>query len=147
METRRRPRRCGLASLAITALLTFAPFCLHAQGATLTADQRSTLMMLMASFGHDVALSPDVTAALGVSKSGETLTLRQISVNGHPNLHTYVPLPDGGLMLSVNDNNGVWVCRLDADLRLIAGVSKLSGHPPIVVPMADAERDIEAELA
>jgi hypothetical protein len=49
-----------------------------------TADQRKKLEMLIADHGHDVGLAPDTTAALGLGKKGEILTLRQLTVNTPP---------------------------------------------------------------
>lgn len=134
-------------SFAVLMMLTFAPASLQAQSSALTADQRNTLTMLLANVGHTIALDSVVTAALGLSKGGEILTLRQLTVNGHPNLHTYIPLPDGGVLLSVLDTKGAWACRLDADLKLITAVFKLPDHAPVVIPVSDAERNVQAELA
>jgi len=102
----------------------------------------------MATYGHDTALSPDVTAALGLSKGNELLTPRQLTVNEHPNLHTYIPLSDGGVMLSFRDSVAALCYRLDANLKLMGtGVSKTVGKAPIVIPMSEAERNVRVELA
>ena len=133
---------------AVTELQSADPA--HAASASktiLTADQQKILLNLRDAHGHDVALSSAVTAALGISKGAEVLTLRQLTINAHPNLHVYIPLPDGGFMLSFVDDVAASSYRLDANFKLLAAVSKKTGEAPIVIPMPDAERNAQTELA
>src|ERR1035437_4943339 len=56
----------------------------------LTAAPQKKLVALLVTHGLDVALHQSITAALGMSKVNEVLTLRQLTANTHPNLHTYI---------------------------------------------------------
>jgi hypothetical protein len=117
-----------------------------APGQILTADRQRKLMALRETHGHDVALGSRVTAALGISKGDEVLTLRQLTFGKHPIFHSYIPLPDGGVMLVFVDAAAAWSYRLNARLMLIAAVSA-NGGAPIVIPTPDAERNVQTELA
>ena len=115
---------------------------------SLTADQQRKLATLMAAHGHDVAMFAVVSAALGIGKDGEVLTMRQLTVNEHPNLHTYIPLSDGGFWFSFVDTVASWNYRVDANFGLIGSVSKKEiGQMPVVIPTPDAERKIQTEIA
>ena len=113
---------------------------------TLTAAQQKKLATLMATYGLDSALSQRVTAALGLSKGDEVLTLRQLTSKADPNLHSYIPLPDGGVLLIFVDSTAAWDYRLDTNLKLVAAVSAVSGRPLVVIPISDAERNVQVEL-
>jgi hypothetical protein len=112
----------------------------------LTAEQQKKLTTLMASFGHDVTLMQIITHALGLTKGSETLTPRQLSVNGHPDIHTYIPLSDGGFLIMLAGIDTAWSYRLDAGFTLIAAVSKNTGQAPTVFPIPDAERNVQTEI-
>ena len=128
-----------LASLAVLAILTFVPTGLRAQSSVLTADQQKKIAALLATCGKDVALRSAVTAALGVSKGDEVLTLRQLTATETRTYSTlYVPLPSGGVLIGLFDQATYWNYRLDENLKLIAAVSKQVGQPPVVIPMSDA---------
>jgi hypothetical protein len=135
-----------LASLAVLAILTFVPTGSQAQSPILTATQQQVLLKLMAAHGHDLALSPDVTALLGISKGDEVITRRQLAVNEHPLIHAYIPLPDGGTMLGFSDGVAGYSYRVDANLKLVVAVSKKGDQPAAAMPMADAGPNAEAEL-
>ena len=112
----------------------------------LTAAQQKALVTLMATYGHDIALNSGITAALGITKGNDVLTLRQLGVNAHPFGHIYIPLPDGGFMLIFNNRVAPASYRLDANLKLIAAVSKNGNEAPVVIPVPDAERSVHTEL-
>ena len=112
----------------------------------LSADQQKKLLALMAAHGQDEPLDPAGTAALGISKGNEVLTLRQLGVNTPLGVHGYIPLPDGGLMLGFSDETASSNYRLDANLRLIAAISMSTKQAPIAIPMPDAERNVQTEL-
>jgi hypothetical protein len=118
----------------------------HAVRRSLTPDQQRKLAELMTAHGHDVAMSALVTAALGIGKDGEVLTMRQLTVNEHPNLHTYIPLSDGGFWLSFVDTAASWNYRVDANFRLIGAV-RMDGRMPVVIPRPDAELSVQTEIA
>jgi hypothetical protein len=113
---------------------------------SLTVDQQRKLATLMAAHGHDVAMSAPVTTALGIGKDGEVLTMRQLTVNDHPDLHTYIPLSDGGFWLSFVDTAASWSYRVDANFGLIGAV-RMDGRMPVVIPRPDAERNVQTEIA
>jgi hypothetical protein len=137
-----------LASLAVLAILIFVPTGLRAQGSVLTADQQKKIAALLATYGKDVALRSAVTAALGVSKGDEVLTLRQLTATETTHLlHAYIPLPSGGVLIGLFDQATYWNYRLDEHLKLIAAVSKQVGQPPVVIPMSDAQDKIQIELS
>jgi hypothetical protein len=113
----------------------------------LTAAQKKKISMLMDVYGKAAVLHSDVTAALGISKGDEVLTLRSLADLEAPLLHAYIPLPDGGILLGLREDGVMtWNYRLDADLKLIAAVSKGVDQAPVVIPMADATRNAQAEI-
>ena len=114
---------------------------------SLTGDQQKKLAALMAAYGHDVALSQPVTDALGLSKGGEVLTLRQLTVDEHPELHTYIPLADRGFIFFFIDTTAARSYRLDGNFKFVAAVSKKKGQEPVVIPISDAYRNVQAEIA
>lgn len=116
----------------------------------LTADQQKKLAKLRVEHGLDVALSLPVTAALGIGKSDEVQTLRELVVNTHPGIHGYIPLLDGGILFFFFDDFGAEVVcsyRVDAKQKLIAAVSKKSDQAPVVIPIPDADRNVQIELS
>lgn len=127
-----------LAAVAIQAAPTPGP--------TLSSDQQKAIAALMALHGRDIPLNASVTFALGLSKKGEVLTLRQVTINAHPVLHGYVPLPDGGLLLMIDDQVLPIDYRLDANLKLLAAVS-MKGDAPVVVSVSDAQDGVNAEIS
>jgi hypothetical protein len=113
----------------------------------LTDDRQKKLKELLVTHGHDIALGQSVTAALGISKGNEVLTLRQLTADKHPILHSYIPLSDGGVLFVFVDFEAAWSYRLDADLKLIAAVKARGANNPVIsIPMPDAERNVEVEL-
>jgi hypothetical protein len=148
-----------LTSLAVSVMLTTAflaspPGVVGApqsaastKGPILSTAQRQVLMNLMAIHGHEAALSPRVTAALGITRGDEVLTVHQLVVDEPPLRHAYNPLPDGGVMLIFRDGIKPSSYRLDANLKLVAAISKTGKDDPIVIPIPDAERTVQTELA
>lgn len=112
---------------------------------TLSADQQKKLATLRAAFGHDTVLDQLVTNALGITKGKEVLTLRQLTVDKHPIMHSYIPLPDGGYLLVLADLDAAYSYRLDAHLKLVTAV-RAAGNGPVAIPVPDAERNAEVEL-
>ena len=137
-----------LVLLTVLAMLTFALAVPITSGAepTLTAEQQKKLATLMAAHGHDVQLDSGVGDARGISKGKESVTIRQLTVNEHPILHTYAPLSDGGVMLILLDSGTAWCYRLDAYLKVIAGVAEKEGLTPSVLPLPEAEQKAQVEL-
>jgi hypothetical protein len=136
-----------IASIAVLAALTFVPTGLHAQSSILTADQQKKLTVLMDAHGNETALARDVTAALGMTKGNEVVTLRQLTVDAHPIHHAYIPLSNGGLLLIAADATIAKSYRFDANQKLIGAVSK-NGDPagPVIIPNSEAERNAQLEL-
>jgi hypothetical protein len=160
VEERKMKRAHCVASLAILAILPLVSTSLQAQSQAtntapeasipkpiLTADQQKKLAALMAKYGKDAWLDSAVTAALGISQGDEALIPRQLTSSLPPLLHAYIPLPDGDILLGLQVNGTAWNYRLDANLKLVAAVSKISGQAPTIIPMSDAERNVHTELA
>jgi hypothetical protein len=135
-----------LASFAFLALLTFVPTGLRAQSATLTAAEQQTLLKLMDAHGHELTLSQDVTVLLGISKGNEVVIRRQLAVNEHPQIHAYIPLADGSVMLGFSDGVTAYSYRLDANQKLAAAVSKKGDQVAAAIPVADAGPNADVEL-
>ena len=135
-----------LASLAVLALLTLVPAGLPAQSSLLTPAEQQILLKLMDAHGHELMLSQDVTVLLGISKGNEVVIRRQLAVNEHPQIHAYIPLADGGVMLGFSDGVTAYSYRLDASQKLVAAVSKKGDQPAAAMPMADTGPNAEAEL-
>jgi hypothetical protein len=101
----------------------------------------------MAAHGHDVAMFAVVSAALGIGKDGEVLTMRQLTVNEHPDLDSYIPLLDSGFWLNFVDTVVSWNYRIDANFGLIRAVSIRQTGMPVIIPTSDAERNVQTEMA
>jgi hypothetical protein len=113
----------------------------------MSVAQQKRLARLLAVNGHDVEFRSPVMAALGLTHGNEPLTLRQLAIDTHSNVHCYMPLSDGGLYLSFVDTTAAWNYRFDSNLKLIKAVSSAEkGQVPTVVPLRDAKRKAEVEL-
>ena len=151
--------RRWLVGLAVLALWTPAKFA-SAQVATnansvpttkilLTEKQQQKLAALLLSQGDTVPLRTTVTTALGLTREGEVLTLRQLMTTDGKKLdHVYIRCPDGGLILAFFPN-GAWCCsyRFNSNLKLVAAVSKRKGVAPVVIPLSEAEAESQNQLS
>jgi hypothetical protein len=135
-----------LASLAFLVLLILVPAGSRAQSSPLTPAEQQILLKLMDAHGHELTLSQDVTVLLGISQGNEVVIRRQLAVNEHPQIHAYIPLADGGVMLGFSDGVTAYSYRLDASQKLTAAVSKKGDQAAVLMPMADAGPNGDAEL-
>src|SRR5271154_1036750 len=135
-----------LALLVIFALLTFVTTGSRAQSSPLTPAEQQILQKLMDAHGHELTLSQEVTVLLGISKGNEVVIRRQLAVNEHPQIHAYIPLADGGVMLGFSDGVTAYSYRLDTGQKLLAAVWKKGDQAAAAMPMADAGPNADTEL-
>ena len=113
----------------------------------LTTSQQKTLAKGLLTEGQDVAISPEVTAALGLTKGNETLTLRELAnTDTHGLAHIYSRLPDGGVLVSYLHDDASWNYRYDGNMNFVAGVEKKAGEAPVAIPSGTAAASGAAEL-
>ena len=159
MAPRNQVKLALLAILGVWAMLTFASTDLQAQGTATnpaptasipapawTAAQQKRIATLMSTYGKVGPLNTDVTAAFGLSKGNEVLSARQLAYIEPPFIHAYFSLPDGSVLFVFRDSVTTRYYHLDANLTLIAAVSKSPGQAPVVISSPDAERNAAAEL-
>ena len=150
-----------LTFLGVLAMLTLASTGLQAQGTAtnsvqlasgpepaLTAEQQKKIMTLMDTYAKEQPVNSDVTAALGITTGDTVLRARSLTYTVGPLLHGYVPLPNGGLLIVLHNDNAkvIWFYRLEANLKLVAAISRETSQLPVVIPPAEAERNVAVEL-
>jgi hypothetical protein len=137
-----------LASLAVLLLLTFVPTSSQAQSAIFTTEQQNKLAKWMSEYGKKMTLDSNVTAAVGITKHGQSLTINELGYERSAIKHIYMILPNGGFLIGVDDTAALasYVYRLDANFKLIAAVKKVSGKQPVAIPAADAKRGVDVEI-
>jgi hypothetical protein len=114
----------------------------------LTDAQVKILAKLLVDYGHDTALGSNVTSALGITAPGATITVRQISTpfDGHLARAFHI-LSDGGFLVAAVSAGNARTYRANAKQELVAAVDTKTGQAPVVIPVADAQRELKAELA
>ena len=161
MAARCRFKLALLASLGVWAVLMFASIDLQAQStatnsaatastpapAWTTAEQKK-LATLMDTYAKEQPVNSVVTAALGITTGDTVLRARSLTYTVGPLLHGYVPLPNGGLLIVLHNDNAkvIWFYRLEANLKLVAAISRETSQLPVVIPPAEAERNVAVEL-
>jgi hypothetical protein len=108
------------------------------------------LSKLLAEHGADAPLSSAVTTALGLTRPGESLTLRQLHVyfDNKTRAHAYHLLPnDGGYLILAVSPTDARSYRANIKQELIAAVDTFTGQAPVVIPVADAQKELAAEFA
>ena len=113
----------------------------------LTTTQQKSLAKGLLREGQDVSISPEVTAALGLTKGSETLTLRELAnTDTHGLAHIYSRLPDGGVLVSYLHDDASWNYRYDGNMNFVSGVEKKLGEAPVAIPATTAEASGAGEL-
>jgi hypothetical protein len=139
-----------LTTLIFLAMLTITPTSLRAQSAVFTTEQQNKLAKWMSEYGKKMTLDSNVTAAVGITKHGQSLTINELGYERSAIKHIYMILPNGGFLIGVDDTAAAaaaaYVYRLDANFKLIAAVKKVSGKQPVAIPAADAKRGIDVEI-
>jgi hypothetical protein len=133
-------------TLMLLAMLTIAPTSLQAQSAVFTTEQQNKLAKWMSEYGKIMTLDSNVTAALGITKHGQSLTINQLGYERSTIKHIYMILPNSSFLIGVDTPAaGVYVYHLDANFKLIAAVKNVSGKLS-VIPTADAKRGVDVEI-
>jgi hypothetical protein len=72
--------------------------------AGLSGDQRKVLLGLVAKRGKPYHMPASLATALQIDKNDASLPMSQLTMNAQPNaVHTFVSLPDGGVLLGFCD--------------------------------------------
>jgi hypothetical protein len=100
------------------------------------------------TYAKEQPVNSVVTAALGITTGDTVLRARSLTYTVGPLLHGYVPLPNGGLLIVLHNDNAkvIWFYRLEANLKLVAAISRETSQLPVVIPPAEAERNVAVEL-
>jgi len=120
-----------------------------AENPPLSIIQIQKLLKLTIDHGHDIALDKYVTAALGLTAPGETLTLPQVSIAVNPQLiRSFEKITsDGGYLFGAGTAASYKAYRTNANLELIAAVQKNTDQAPVAVPIAEAQQQLMIEIA
>jgi len=153
-----------LASLGVFAIVAFASANLRAQSAATnpaqvasisdhgwSPAQQRKLDALMTTYAKQGPLNSSVTNALGLTTGNTILSAPSLTYT-FPSLpsilHAICPLPGGETLVVLQDQvaHVTFYYRLDTNLKLVAAVSRGQNQLPISIPVADAERNVAAEL-
>ena len=134
-----------LTTLILLAMLIIAPTSLRAQSSVFTTEQQNKLAKWMSEYGKKMTLASNVTAAVGITKHGQSLTINELGYERSTIKHIYMILPNGGFLIGVDTPVAAYVYRLDANFKLIAAVKNVSGKLS-VIPAADAKRGVDVEI-
>jgi len=76
------------------------------------------------------------------------LRARALTYTVGPLEHGYVPLPDGGFLLVLHDDDSkvIWFYRMEANLKLVVAISREKSQSPVVLPAVNAERNVATEF-
>lgn len=120
-----------------------------AENFTLTDIQIQKLLKLTIDHGHDITIDQSVTAALGLTGPGESLTVRQVHVITNPQLgHAFQKaMKDDGYLFGTVYPDSFRVYRTNANQELMGAVEKHPNQVPVVIPVADAQQQLQVELA
>ncbi len=105
-----------------------------------------TLAELLIRFGHDTPLDTSATTALGLTKAGETLNVRQLTVDTTQPGHAYMRTGDGGFLLLTVSKVSARAFRANAKRELVSAVDKKANEAPVAIPVSDAKKELEAEF-
>jgi hypothetical protein len=141
-----RPNR-RVAMLAVGLLLAASHPAKAQDEPVLSPVRIERLAKLIAEHSHDAAIDSSVTTSLGLTRPGEVLTLRQLSLRLAPVVRLYHRLPDGGWLFVMISPESARAYRANPRQELVAAVEKRTGEPPVVIPASDAERWFKAEIS
>lgn len=149
-------RAAGWAGLKDAALPppALAPQSTPAAPAAPAADfklsdvQIQKLLKLTIDHGHDTMIDRSVTTALGLTAPGEPMVVRQVTLIINPKFSRAFQksTKDDGYLFGTVFPDSFKVYRTDAQQALLGAVEKRPNQPPVVIPVADAQRDLQAEL-
>jgi hypothetical protein len=114
--------------------------------------QIQKLQELTAAHGHDSHVDPAIAKAVGLTKSAKPLVLRQLTMSEDMSDHSQrthafqLTTSGGGLLLAVASLDGVRVYRTNAKQELVAAVFEEPHKPLAVIPAAEAQNGLKAEL-
>lgn len=120
-----------------------------APGPVLTAEHRLVLDKLLAYHGLNTVLLPSLTDALGLTRSGDTLGVRQMNiVLDSGERHVFNRLDDGRMILAYVKGNVFNSYLVTSQVQLIAAVRETVPDQKVsALPFAEAEKELAAELA
>jgi hypothetical protein len=113
----------------------------------LTSAQILKLSQLLAKFSRDLPPDPIVTNALGLTRDGESIVLRQLDISpDHQTVHAYIVTPDGGYLYIVSVVGKARSYRANSKQELVVAVEAAATGAPVVIPAADAKKELQAEI-
>jgi hypothetical protein len=137
------------ASLAVLAGLIFLPTSSQAQNnhRPISDAQFKKIVADAQVNGKVREASSVVTTAFGITRKGETLTLRQSAfADDEKNYHTIVLLPNGQYLFSLKKPQDVVIYYVDANLALIAALNNAAQNGISILPNKNAQSGLDAEL-
>ena len=144
--------RVTSAVMLALAIAIAAPAAVAQTPPILSAEQLQKLDKAWAAYGHDSALNKTVTDFLGLTRGGDTLTVRQLSANGdgHPiEFHALQRVPNGdGFILTILMTEGpARNYVIDGKQELVAAnVKSKQDLPPVAIPTAQARKELQEEI-
>lgn len=113
----------------------------------LTDAQIEMLRKVNAEHGHDVVLPYVLTDALGLSSGAPGISTRQLSALVSPGRsRIYQRVTNGGFLFIVTSPEGYKGYLADSHQDLVGAVSIKTGWSPVTIPVADAQKELKAEL-
>lgn len=114
---------------------------------SLSDAQLEALSRLLVKYGLPGEVKPNVANALGLTKPGESLPMRELNTTVEKKLHAYHVIDGGYLLYAIYLGQESHIFRVNSKQELVASI-KITPPitTPVVIPVADAQKELKDEL-